>query len=99
MTTITETYEAMFTEDEQRRLFEAWAEELRRSLSMSKTLWMIEHETIGDAYVSGEIGRPEAEARLKRLGLAADEVADQLDALDEDKELGKFLRDNDGERA
>ncbi len=52
---------------------------------MGKALWMIEHETIGDAYVSGEIDRTEAETRLRALGFDQGEIADQLDAMDEDR--------------
>jgi hypothetical protein len=52
---------------------------------MSKDLWMAEHEQIGEEYASGAIDREEAEARLQSLGFDRGEAADQLDALDEDR--------------
>tara|TARA_R110000868_G_scaffold402329_1_gene678576 strand:+ start:6648 stop:6809 length:162 start_codon:yes stop_codon:yes gene_type:complete len=50
---------------------------------MSKDLWMMEHERIGDDYPEN-IDRAEAERRLAALGLDPHKIQDELDALDEE---------------
>ena len=51
---------------------------------MSKVLWMIEHERVGEDFCSGEIDEEEASARLKALGFDTGEINDQISALKEE---------------
>lgn len=51
---------------------------------MSKVLWMIEHERIGEDFCSGQIDEEEARQRLKALGFDPIEITEQIDALKEE---------------
>lgn len=50
-----------------------------------KDRWIEEHERIGEEYAIGEIERDEAHDRLRRLGLNEREIAEHLDAVEEDR--------------
>lgn len=52
---------------------------------MTSDMWMEEHERIGEDYASGQIERDEAERRLRSLGFDRHEIAEQIAALDEDR--------------
>ena len=55
-------------------------------MSLTKDMWIAEHEKIGEDYASGEIERDEAVRRLKALGFDPHEIDEQLSALDADRD-------------
>lgn len=48
---------------------------------MSKDLWQIDYDRIGEDFADGTIDAEEAADRLRRLGFDPGEIADHLEAL------------------
>ena len=53
-------------------------------MSMSKDMWIAEHECALEDFASGEITREECEGRLKALGLDQRDYKDELDQIEDD---------------